>query len=96
MLNPDDLYHQHSADWTLAVNVARYVAARIRKPMDKEVRSRLCAECPRPLLAGKVALTPEIYGKMATFITKFIRYPKKGIDQSSRHCQDKLLMSWGH
>lgn len=71
--------------------MAKYAASRLRKPLDQEVRSRLRAECPRPSLAGKVAVTPEIDPRMATFLSKYIRDPKKGIDRSWRACQDKLL-----
>ena len=62
--------------------VASYVAARLCKPIDKEVRNRLHMECPRHSLEGKVAMTSEIDTKMATFLAKYIRDPKKGIDRS--------------
>lgn len=42
-----------------------------------------------------MALTPEIDPRMATFLQKFIRDPKKGIDRSWRACQDKLLVALG-
>mgnify|MGYP002804894124 CR=1 FL=1 len=62
--------------------MAQYIGARIRNLMDKEVRNCLPAECPRLSLDCKVAATPEIHGKMATFVAKFIKDPKKGIDRS--------------
>lgn len=82
MLNPDNLLHPRSSEWVPAPKVAAYMAARLRKPLDKEVHSCLRAECPRLALEGKVALTPEVDPKMATFLGKFIRDPKKGIDRS--------------
>lgn len=95
MLNSDDLLHPRSAEWVPAPKVAAYMAARLRKPLDKEVRSCLRAECPRPALEGKVAVTPEVDPKMATFLAKFIQDPKRGIDRSWRACQDKLLDTAG-
>ena len=71
------------------------MGSRIRKPIDKEARKHLWAECPRPSVDGMVALISEIAGKMATFITKFVKDPKKGIDCSWRACQDKVPATLG-
>ncbi|XP_078514883.1 uncharacterized protein LOC144773614 [Lissotriton helveticus] len=95
MLNPEELLHPRSSQWVPAPKVAAYMAARLRKPLDQEVRSCLWAECPRPTLEGKVTVTPEIDAKMSTFLTKFVKDPKKGIDRSWKACQDKLLDAAG-
>ena len=55
------------------------------------MRSRLWTECPLQSLEGKITLTSEIYQRMVTFLAKYIRDPKKGIDRSWQSCQDKLL-----
>lgn len=91
MLNQVDLLHPRLAEGVPVPKVAAYMASRLHKPLDKEVRSCLRAECQRPTLEGKVALTPEVDPKMATFLVKFIRDPKKGINHSWRVCQEKLL-----
>lgn len=75
--------------------VAKYVAGRLRKPVEKDARNRLCAECPRPCLENKVTLTPDIDPKMATFLAKFVKDPRKGIDRAWHSCQDKLLDAVG-
>ncbi|KAJ1088602.1 hypothetical protein NDU88_001758, partial [Pleurodeles waltl] len=71
--------------------VAQYVQSNLRKSFDKEVRSRLKAEFPRRDLEGKVSDTPEIDHTMVTFMRKFAKDPKKGLDRSWRNRQDKLL-----
>lgn len=95
MFDPEDIVHPRSSEWAPADKVTEYVALRIRKPLDKDARNCLRAECPRPSLEGKVALTPEIDTRKATFLQKFMRDPKKGIDRSWRSCQDKLLVVLG-
>lgn len=95
MLDPELLMHPWSSEWTPSVKVAGYVASRICTPMGKEARSHLRSECPRPSLDGKVAQTPELDPRMVTFLAKFIKDPKKGIDRSWRACQDKLLDALG-
>lgn len=95
MLDPDDILHPRSSDWAPSDKVAQYVASRIRRPLEKEARNCLRAECPRPSLEGKVAATPDIDPRMATFLQKFVKDPKKGIDKSWRACQEKLLDNRG-
>lgn len=95
MLVPEDLVHPRASVWTPGKKVVQFVAGRMMKPLEKEVRACLQAECPRPALAGKVAVTPEIDARMDTFLQKYIRDPKKGIDRSWKACQDKLLDSCG-
>lgn len=60
-----------------------------------DARSPLWSECPRPSLDGKVAQMPVLDPRIATFLAKFIKDPKKGIDRSWRACQDKLLDALG-
>ncbi|KAJ1195307.1 hypothetical protein NDU88_004588 [Pleurodeles waltl] len=44
-----------------------------------------------PALLGKVADTPELDPNMASFLRKFAKDPKKGLDRAWKGCQDKLL-----
>ncbi|KAJ1163186.1 hypothetical protein NDU88_003649, partial [Pleurodeles waltl] len=55
MFEPEGIYHPRSSEWRPDHKVAEYVASKIRQPLDKEVRARLRAECPRPSLSDKVA-----------------------------------------
>ncbi|KAJ1206390.1 hypothetical protein NDU88_001795 [Pleurodeles waltl] len=89
--NPEDIVHPRSADWAPAQEVAEYLHGKLRRSFDKEVRNRLQAECPRPELPDKVAEMHGIDASMLTFLTKFAKDPKKGIDRAWRSCQDKLL-----
>ncbi|KAJ1123137.1 hypothetical protein NDU88_001610 [Pleurodeles waltl] len=86
MLDPEDLIHPRSAELVPAPKVVSYMARQLYKPLDKEVRNRPKGE--RSSLEGKVALKPETDAKMATFLAKFVKDPKKGIYRSR---QDKLL-----
>ncbi|XP_078522992.1 uncharacterized protein LOC144792000 [Lissotriton helveticus] len=88
---PTDIVHPNSKSWLPAPEVAEYVQAHIRESFDQEVRSRLRSECPRPDLADKLAETPEVDPTILTYLRKFTKDPKKGIDRSWRLCQDKLL-----
>ncbi|CAH2322124.1 Hypothetical predicted protein [Pelobates cultripes] len=59
LFDPDALENPRSAEWFLTEHVARYIAARIRKHLDKATRNKLRAECPRPQsgpISGKIWL----------------------------------------
>ena len=88
---PEEIEHPNSTDWTPPDEVVEYMDARLRKPLKKEVRSRLRSECPRPLLKGKASETPEIDPTIVTYMGKYSRDPRKGLDRSLKACQDKLL-----
>ncbi|KAJ1208558.1 hypothetical protein NDU88_003942 [Pleurodeles waltl] len=76
--NPENIIHPRSADWAQA----HYLHDKLRKGFDKEVRNRLRAECPRPEIPDKVAETSDIDPSMLTFLKKFAKDPKKGIDRA--------------
>ncbi|KAJ1210349.1 hypothetical protein NDU88_005715 [Pleurodeles waltl] len=82
MLDPEDLIHPRSSEWFPSDKVSKYVAGRLRKPLDKEVRACLKVECLLPYILGKVALTPELDPRMATFLQNDFKAPEKGIDRS--------------
>lgn len=95
MRDPDEILHPRSSKWAPSDKVAAYVASCIQKPLEKEACNCLKAECPRPSLEGRVAMTPDIDPRMATFLQKFVKVPKKRTDKSWRACQDKLLDTLG-
>ncbi|KAJ1155754.1 hypothetical protein NDU88_008483 [Pleurodeles waltl] len=91
MLDPNDILHPWSSEWTPSEKVENDMASLIWKPMEKESHNCLRVECLHPSLDSKVALTPELDHRMTTFLQRFMKYPKKGIDWSWWACQDKLL-----
>ncbi|KAJ1130920.1 hypothetical protein NDU88_009264, partial [Pleurodeles waltl] len=88
---PEDIVHPRSSLWLPPPEVADYVESHIRHSFDKDVRSRLRSECPRPDFPYKVTETPELDPTLVTFLKKSAEDLKKGIDRVCRGCQDKLL-----
>ncbi|XP_078516741.1 uncharacterized protein LOC144781653 [Lissotriton helveticus] len=91
MFDPMMIKHPLSPEWSPAPHVAEYVQMWLRKQIPKDVRLRLRSECPRPSLANKIALTPELDAKIIAFVAKGGRDPKKGLDKGLKMCQDRLL-----
>ncbi|XP_078515097.1 uncharacterized protein LOC144773902 [Lissotriton helveticus] len=89
--DPTHIIHPNSTAWLPSPAVAEYVQQHIRQSFDKEVRARLRSECSRPDLADNLADTPEVDPTMVTYLRKFAKDPKKGLDRSWRSCQDKVL-----
>ncbi|KAJ1087503.1 hypothetical protein NDU88_000672 [Pleurodeles waltl] len=89
--DPENIIHPWSTEWIPCVEVAHYVQDRIRKGFDRDVHDTFRSECPRPLLLGKMVEMPELDPNMATFIKRFSKEPKKGLDRAWKRCQDKLL-----
>ncbi|XP_078512122.1 uncharacterized protein LOC144771629 [Lissotriton helveticus] len=90
-LDPADIIHPNSTAWLPSPAVAEYVQQHIRQPFEKEVDARLRSECPRPDLGDILADTPEVDPTMVTYLRKFAKDPKKGLDRSRRSSQDKVL-----
>ncbi|KAM4807615.1 LOW QUALITY PROTEIN: uncharacterized protein WCC33_005133 [Rhinophrynus dorsalis] len=95
MFDPEGIKHPRSSDWTPRPNVAQYLETWVRKPISRATRSKLRAECPRPVIANRVCETPELDPKMVQFIAKSGKDPRRGVDQALKSCQDKLLDSLG-
>ncbi|XP_056391859.1 uncharacterized protein LOC130284924 [Hyla sarda] len=89
--DPDDIKHPRSGEWSPLPQVAKYVEAWLRKPLDRSNRSKLRSECPRPSVANKVAATPELDPILIKYLLKSGNNPKKGPDRSFMSVQDKLL-----
>ncbi|KAJ1124724.1 hypothetical protein NDU88_003173 [Pleurodeles waltl] len=95
LFNPEDIRHTRSSEWEPSEKVAFYLKQHLRQPLDREVRNKLRAECPRPSNEGKVAAIPEMDTTRVTCMGRLVKYPKRGIDRSWRSCQDKLLDNTG-
>ncbi|XP_069055841.1 uncharacterized protein [Pleurodeles waltl] len=91
MFDPSQIHHPNSTEWFPADHVGRYVAQKLFSPLDKQTRSKLKSECPRPVLSNKATITPTIDEQMLTFFTKQGKDPRKGVDKAWSSCQDKLL-----
>ncbi|KAJ1137515.1 hypothetical protein NDU88_003913 [Pleurodeles waltl] len=91
MFDPGDIQHPNSTEWLPSEHVANYVTARLRTPLDKQVRAKLKSECPHPALSSKITATPAIDSSLLTFFTRYGKDPRKGVDKAWSTCQDKLL-----
>ncbi|KAJ1099556.1 hypothetical protein NDU88_004656 [Pleurodeles waltl] len=88
---PEDSVHRRSSLWMPPPEVTDYVESHIIHGFDKDVRSRLRSECPRPDFATKVTETPELDPTLVAFWKNSSKDPKKGKERACRGCQDKLL-----
>ncbi|XP_044148680.1 uncharacterized protein LOC122937730 isoform X2 [Bufo gargarizans] len=95
LFDPDALHHPRSAEWMPVAHVSDYLEHWVRRPLSKEARSKLRAECPRPLIPNKVCETPAVDQKMTQFLAKTGWNPRKGLDSAIKSCQDKLLDIFG-
>ncbi|XP_069100854.1 uncharacterized protein [Pleurodeles waltl] len=91
MFDPGLIHHPNSTEWVPSNHVAKYILAKLRLPLDKQVRSRLRAECPRPSLPLHITDTPAIDPSLLTFFSNFGKDPRKGVDRAWALCQDKVL-----
>ncbi|XP_053310209.1 uncharacterized protein LOC128472338 [Spea bombifrons] len=91
LFDPRFIRHPRSAEWTPPDHIARYLQVWMRKALDKEVRNKLRAECPRPTIPGKVTATPEFDSFMVTYMNKKGRDPRRGLEKGLKSAQDKLL-----
>ncbi|XP_044146872.1 uncharacterized protein LOC122935173 [Bufo gargarizans] len=95
MFDPEALHHPRSAEWLPDTQISSYLEHWARRPLSKEARSKLRAECPRPIIPHKVCDTPVVDPKMTQFLSKSGWNAKRGLDSALRGCQDKLLDIFG-
>ncbi|KAM4808182.1 LOW QUALITY PROTEIN: uncharacterized protein WCC33_003912 [Rhinophrynus dorsalis] len=92
LFDPDNLLHPRTADWfPVHFHVAKYLASRVRKPLNKATRNKLRAECPIPIVPDMVCNTPVVDPKISQFLGKTGWKAKKGLDYCLRNCKDKVL-----
>ncbi|KAM8975554.1 uncharacterized protein RCH25_018841 [Pelodytes ibericus] len=89
--DPRTLRHPRSAEWSPPQHIADFLHYWLRRPLEKEVRQKLRAECPRPTLPDKVSATPDFDPTFVTFMMRNGKDPRKGLEQGLRSTQDKLL-----
>lgn len=81
-IDPESLVHLHFSEWAPAGKGTAFVVGQLCKLQDKEVCS-----CLLPFLGNKVAVTLDtkcgyLSLSVATFLGKYVRNAKKGIDRS--------------
>ncbi|XP_069078446.1 uncharacterized protein [Pleurodeles waltl] len=91
MFDPGLIHHPNSTEWLPSDHVASYILAKLRLPLDKQVRAKLRSECPRPSPPLHITATPSIDLSLLTFFSKFGKDPRKGVDRAWALCQDKVL-----
>ncbi|KAJ1151854.1 hypothetical protein NDU88_004633 [Pleurodeles waltl] len=91
MFYPSLLHHPNSTEWSPSSHVDKYIASRLRVPLDKQTRAKLRSECPRPSLFSHITATPSVDESILTFFSKFVKDPCKGVDKAWSNCQDKRL-----
>ncbi|XP_056400022.1 uncharacterized protein LOC130294360 [Hyla sarda] len=89
--HPEAIIHPRSGDWAPLPQVAAYIEYWTRRTLDRVNRNKLRAECPRPFLSKKVAITPEIDPVLMKYLSKSGKYSKKGIERSLKAIQDRIL-----
>lgn len=91
MLDLWHIRHQRSAEWSPLDHIDKYLNYWLRRRLNKEVRNRLRAECPRPTMSHKVTNTHDFDTYMSNYMTTQGVYPRKGIKKGLKSDQDKLL-----
>ncbi|KAM4749018.1 stereocilin [Rhinophrynus dorsalis] len=91
LFDPEGIKHPRSSEWSPISHIGQYLENWVRKPLNSTTRSKLRAECPRPVVNNKVCETPILDSKIVQFLSKSGKDPRKGIDRSLKACQDKLL-----
>lgn len=89
MHHPRLIHHPRSTKLSPPDHIDQYLTYWLRKPLDKEVRNKLRAECPRPTIAHKATNTPEFDSYMSTYMAKRGRDPRKGIKKDLKSTHDK-------
>ncbi|KAJ1139940.1 hypothetical protein NDU88_006302 [Pleurodeles waltl] len=84
--DPENIIDPRSTEWIPCAEVAHDLQDRIRKGFDRDVRNTLRSECPRPSLLGKMAEMPALDPNMDTFIKRFSKDPKKGLNRAWKAC----------
>ncbi|KAJ1192906.1 hypothetical protein NDU88_002212 [Pleurodeles waltl] len=59
MFDPSLIHHPNSTEWLSLDHVGDYIASRLRLPLDKQTRTKLRSECPRPSLESNITATPD-------------------------------------
>ncbi|KAJ1140652.1 hypothetical protein NDU88_007001 [Pleurodeles waltl] len=91
LFEPKDIRHPRGKEWWPLEHVAGYIKDRLCKPLEKDERNVMRAECSRPVIDEKVCVTPNLDPDMITYLFKLGRDPRKCLERSLKEVQDKLL-----
>ncbi|KAJ1122681.1 hypothetical protein NDU88_001166 [Pleurodeles waltl] len=67
LFEPSDVKHPRSAEW---------------KPLERNERNVMGAECSRPVIGEKDSMTPNLDPDLITYLFKLGRDPRKGLERS--------------
>ncbi|KAJ1097310.1 hypothetical protein NDU88_002435 [Pleurodeles waltl] len=82
LFEPSDVRHPRSAEWWPMRHAAEYIRQKIRKPLERNERNVMRAECSRPVIGEKDSMTPNLDPDLITFLFKLGRDPRKGLERS--------------
>ncbi|KAJ1156547.1 hypothetical protein NDU88_009266 [Pleurodeles waltl] len=91
LFEPSDVKHLRSAEWWPMHHVAEYIKQKIRKPLERNKRNTMRAECSCPVIGEKDSMTPNLDLDLITYLLKLGRDPRKGLERSLKQCEDRLL-----
>ncbi|KAJ1191577.1 hypothetical protein NDU88_000893 [Pleurodeles waltl] len=91
LFEPKDIRHPRGKEWWPLEHLAGYIKDRLRKPVEKDEKNVMRAECSRPVIDEKVCMTHNLDPDMITYMFKLGRDPRKGLEISLKQVQNKLL-----
>ncbi|KAJ1200841.1 hypothetical protein NDU88_004662 [Pleurodeles waltl] len=68
LFEPKDIRHPRGKEWWTMEHVASYNKDRRRKPLEKDERNIMSAQCSRSVIDNKVCLTPNLDPEMLTYL----------------------------
>ncbi|KAJ1186290.1 hypothetical protein NDU88_003073 [Pleurodeles waltl] len=95
LFEPKDIRHPRGKEWWPLEHVAGYIKDRLCKPLEKDERSVMRAECSRPMIDDKFCMNTNLDPDMLTYLFKLGRDPRKGLEKPLKQVQDKLLDDLG-
>ncbi|KAJ1209312.1 hypothetical protein NDU88_004690 [Pleurodeles waltl] len=70
LFEPKNIRHHRGKEWWPLEHVASYIKDRLCKPLEKDERNIMRAECSRPVIDEKVCLTPNLDPEMISYLFK--------------------------
>ncbi|KAJ1155661.1 hypothetical protein NDU88_008390 [Pleurodeles waltl] len=86
LFEPSDVKHPRSAEWWPMHHVAEYLRQKNLKPLKRNKRDIMMAECSRPVIGEKDSMTPNLDPDLTTYLFKLGRDPHKGLERSVKQC----------
>ncbi|KAJ1109933.1 hypothetical protein NDU88_007290 [Pleurodeles waltl] len=91
LFEPSDVKHPHSAEWWPMRHMAECIKQKIKKPLERNDKNIMRAECSHPVIGDKDSMTPNLDPDLITYLFKLCRDPRNGFERSLKQCEDRLL-----